>query len=143
MMGLASEGSDATLVDLLAWLTENKSWDVLDAFLSKHQARLEQSKRPLYYAALARAKQGKNELAEELAAKAAALPPQQNTLEGLTVARDLEERNKFDWAVREYHRSIDKQPAESLQSIIARNYLAHCCTTMSTRRRPPILWSRW
>ncbi|HEX5471183.1 MAG TPA: tetratricopeptide repeat protein [Lacipirellulaceae bacterium] len=124
MMALAPGGSDDTLVDLLAWLTENKSWDVLDAFLTKHEARLEQSKRPLYYAALARAKQGKNEQAEQLAAKAAALAPQQNSFESISIAKDLEERNKFDWAVREYHRSIDKQPAESLESIVARNYLS-------------------
>src|SRR5712671_379516 len=71
MIGLAAEGSDETLVSLLAWLTENKSWDVLDTFLTKHQSRLEQSKRPLYYAALAREKQGKKDLAEDLAAKAA------------------------------------------------------------------------
>ena len=35
--------------------------------LSKHQARLEQGKRTLYYAALARSKQGKKEAADELA----------------------------------------------------------------------------
>ena len=58
MIGLAAEGSDETLVSLLAWMTENKSWDVLDTFLAKHQARLEQSKRPLYFAAIARAEAG-------------------------------------------------------------------------------------
>ena len=37
-------------------------------WIGKHQARLEQSKRPLYYAAMARAQQGKKELAELMAA---------------------------------------------------------------------------
>jgi hypothetical protein len=125
MIGLAADGSDETLVSLLAWLTENKSWDVLDTFLTKHQARLEQSKRPLYYAALARQKQGKKDQAEELAAKAALLTPQEGTLEGLSMAKDLEERLQFDWAVREYHRAIDKQPAESIDSILSRIWLAN------------------
>ena len=67
----SGEGSDETLVSLLDWMTKNKSWDVLDAFLDKHQHRLEQNKRPLYYAALARAQQGKHDLAELLASTAA------------------------------------------------------------------------
>ncbi len=104
MIVLAADGSDDTLLNLMAWLTEYKSWDALDSFLAKHQSRLEQSKRPLYYAALAREKQGKRELAEDLAAKAAALPPQARA-EGIIAARDLEERGKFEWAVREYRRA--------------------------------------
>jgi tetratricopeptide (TPR) repeat protein len=125
MIALAADGSDETLVSLLAWLTENKSWDVLDTFLTRHQSRLEQSKRPLYYAALARAKQGKKDLAEDLAAKAAVLTPPEGTLEGLSIAKDLEERRQFDWAVREYRRAIEKQPAESLENILSRIYLAN------------------
>ena len=125
MIGLAAEGSDETLVSLLAWLTENKSWDALDTFLRKHQARLEQSKRPLYYAALAREKQGKKDQADELAAKAALLTPQEGTLEGLTMAKDLEERLQFDWAVREYRRGIEKQSAESIDNILSRIWLAN------------------
>jgi tetratricopeptide (TPR) repeat protein len=125
MIDLAAEGSDETLVSLLAWMTEHKSWDVLDAFLSKHQARLEQSKRPLYFAALARAKQGKKDLAEDLAAKAAVLTPQEGTLEGLSMAKELEERLQFDWAVREYRRTIEKQPPESLDNILSRIWVAN------------------
>ena len=68
--------------------------------ISAHQPRFEQSKRPLYYAALARAKQGKHDLAEELATKAAALPPQ-TRLEGVAAAKDMEQHGQFDWAVRE------------------------------------------
>ena len=121
MIGLAAEGSDETLVSLLAWLTENKSWDVLDVFLTKHKSRLEQGKRPLYYAALARDKQGKREQADELATKAASVAARPNTFEGLKVAKELEQRSKFEWAVREYRRAIDKQPNESLEVIVARH----------------------
>jgi Tfp pilus assembly protein PilF len=122
MIGLASNGSDETLINLLTWLTENKSWEVLDTFISKHQARLEQSKRPLYYAAIARAKAGKQQMADDLAAKAAVLPAQ-NAFEGLGIARELEEHSQFDWAVREYRRGIDTQPDASVENILARLYL--------------------
>ena len=125
MIALAADGSDETLVDLLTWLTEKKSWDVLDTFLNKHQSRLEQSKRPLYYAAIARAKQGKKDLAEELAGRAATLPAMQNSLESLSIAKDLEEHSQFEWAVREYRRAIDKPNAESIESLLARIYLAN------------------
>ncbi len=124
MVELAGNGSDETLVDLLTWLTEHKSWDVLDTFLAKHQPRLEQSKRPLYYAALARVKQGKRDLAEQLAASAAAIPTQ-TTLEGFAIAKDLEEHSQCEWAVREYRSAIEKQPVESYESILARIYLAN------------------
>jgi tetratricopeptide (TPR) repeat protein len=124
MIGLAADGSDDTLVSLLAWLTENKSWDALDAFLTKHRARLEQSKRPLYYAALARDKQGKKDVAEELAAKAALITPREDLLEGPSVARELEVRRQFDWAVREYRRGIEKQSPESIDGIFCRTLLS-------------------
>ena len=125
MIDLAAEGSDETLVSLLAWMTEHKSWDVFDAFLAKHQTRLEQSKRPLYFAALARVKQGKKDLADDLAAKAALLPSQESTLESTMMARELEERLQFDWAVREYRRGIEKLSADSIDSILSRTYLAN------------------
>ncbi len=126
MMELADDGSDKTMVRLLTWLTENKSWDVLDAFLAKHQPRLQQSKRPLYYAALARAQQGKRDIAEQLATDAAELPTQ-GDLEGCVTAKDLEEHGQFEWAVREYRKAIEKQPADSFatESTIARIYLAN------------------
>ena len=123
MMELADDGSDKTIVRLLTWLTENQSWDVLDAFLAKHQPRLQQSKSSLYYAALARARQGKRDLAEQLAASAAEIQTQ-GTLEGFATAKDLEEHNQFEWAVREYRKAIEKQPADSYETILARVYLS-------------------
>lgn len=123
MMGLAGDTSDDTIVNLLVWMTKNKSWDVLDTFLTKHQPRLEQSKRPLYYAALARAEQGKRDLAEQIATRASEIQAQAS-LEGFATAKDLEEHGQFDWAVREYRRSIDKQPSDSYETILARIYLS-------------------
>ena len=123
MMGLDPDESDTTSVELLMWLSKHQSWEVLDEFLAKHQARLDQSKRPLYYAAIARAKQGKDDEAEQLAEKASQIDPQ-NTLESFLAAKDLEEHGQFKWAVREYRRSIDDRKVASHEGILARVYLA-------------------
>lgn len=111
---------DQTAVELLEWLTRNKAWPVLDEFLSKHQPRFEQSKRPLYYAAIARARQGKHELAEELATRAAQLEPEA----ALAIAKELEEHSQFEWSVREYRRAIEK-PSQEYETIVARMSLAN------------------
>jgi hypothetical protein len=123
MVELDPDSLEQTAVSLLTWLMEHKSWDVLDEFLTEHQAQLEQSKRPLYYAALARAEQGQAELAGQLAEKAAQLDPQ-TALESFVTAKDLEEHNRFEWAVREYRRAIDNQKVASHEGILARIYLA-------------------
>ncbi len=119
MVALEADVLDETIVYLLEWLTEHGAWTVLDDFLAKHQARFEQSKRPLYYAAIGRARQGQRELAEELADKAAQLEPQV----ALQMAKDLEEHGQFEWAVREYRRAIEK-PSQDLNEIYARMNLA-------------------
>ena len=54
MIGIDPDSTETIAVDLLTWITEHESWDVLDLFLAKHQSKLEQTKRPLYHAALAR-----------------------------------------------------------------------------------------
>jgi tetratricopeptide (TPR) repeat protein len=123
MMTVNSQESDETSVDLLKWLAEHESWQALDEFLAKHHGELEQSKRPLYYAAIAQAKHGKVEEAEQLAEKAAQIDSQ-TTLESFLTAKDLEEHNQFDWAVREYRRSIDDQKVATHEGILARIYLA-------------------
>ncbi|HEY3391116.1 MAG TPA: hypothetical protein VGK58_00265 [Lacipirellulaceae bacterium] len=124
MIDLDSDDSEDTTTRLLAWLTKHKSWPVLDEMLAKHEDRLQQSKRALYYAALARARQGKADVAEQLAQKAAALEPQA-PLESFITAHELEEHSQFDWAVREYRRLVDKEPVPSHEGILARVYLAN------------------
>jgi tetratricopeptide (TPR) repeat protein len=124
MIQLERESSEATAIELLTWMTDHKLWEVLDEFLAKHEPRIQQSKRPLYYAALARISQGRPELGEELAKKAAALEPQ-IAMEGFIAAKELEEHRQFDWAVREYERSIDKEQIASGSGILARIHLAN------------------
>ncbi len=124
MMRLDSNSMERTTVDLLLWLVELDSWDAVEEFLTKYDAQLAQAKRPLYIAALARAKQGKQELAEELAEKASKLDPQQ-TLESFMIAKELELRNQYDWSVREYRQVVGNKPVASHEAILARISLAN------------------
>ena len=124
MVALDDQRMEHTAVELVTWFGKHKSWDILDAFLSKHQARLEQAKRPLYAVALARAEQGQAEIADQLAARAVALAPQ-SPLENFMMAKELEERGKFDWATREYRQVLDTQKVTSHEAILARIELAN------------------
>ncbi|HEX3600902.1 MAG TPA: tetratricopeptide repeat protein [Lacipirellulaceae bacterium] len=124
MLELSGDNSDETLIHLLKWLTKNQSWDVLDAFVKDHQSRILQSKRASYYLALARFKQGKTDVAEQLAATAAELHAQTG-LDGFAAAKELEEHNHFEWAVREYRNVIDRQPADASETILSRIYLSN------------------
>lgn len=124
MVAIDDPRMERTAVDLLKWMVQHKSWDILDAFLAKHQLRLEQAKRPLYAVALARAKQGQDEIADQLAERAAALPPQM-PLENFLMAKELEEDSKFDWASREYRRVLDAQKIAAHEAILARIELAN------------------
>jgi hypothetical protein len=123
MAGIDPDSLESTSIELLEWLTENKSWDVLDSFLAKHQSKFEQNKRPLYHAALARAAQGKTEEAERLAETAAKLDPQRD-LESFITAKELEENSKFEWAAREYRRNLDDKKIVQHESILCRIFLA-------------------
>jgi tetratricopeptide (TPR) repeat protein len=123
MMGVDPNAVETTSIELLTWIYEHRLWEVLDQFLAKHQEQLERSKRSLYYVAIARAKQGNAELAEQLAAKAAEIDSQ-TMLDSFFAAKDLEEHNQFDWAVREYRRSIDDEKVAKHEGILARVSLA-------------------
>ena len=124
MVRLDAETADRTVVDLLQWFVEQKSWENVDEFLVKYDDKLSHSKRPLYVAAMARARQGKDELAEQLAEKAAQLDSQA-PLESFIVAKDLELRGQYAWSVREYHRAIDNKEVASHEVMLSRVSLAN------------------
>jgi tetratricopeptide (TPR) repeat protein len=123
MMGVDPDAVETISIQLLTWINDHRLWDVLDKYLAKHQSQLEQSKRPLYYAAMARAKQGNSEQADQLAEKASQIDSQA-TLDSFLSAKDLEEHSQFGWAVREYRRSIDDEKIATHEGILARISLA-------------------
>jgi tetratricopeptide (TPR) repeat protein len=124
MVRLESDDPERVAVALLMWLMEEKSWDAVDDLLTRHHDRFAASKRPLYAAALARVRQGKSDLAEQLAEQASRLDTQL-PLEGFWMAKELEVRERYQWAVREYRRAIDNQPVMSQEAVLSRISLAN------------------
>lgn len=123
MVAIDALDAEQTTIGLLQWFVEQQSWDALDAFLDKYQQRLERNKRSLYLAALARAHQGKKELADALADKASKLATQE-PLESVEIARELAVREQYEWSLREYESVIDSRPIGSHEAILARTFLA-------------------
>jgi tetratricopeptide (TPR) repeat protein len=123
MMGIGGDDADDLLVHTLQSFVDHQSWEALDQFVTKYESRIEQTKAPLYLVALARAQQGNKELAEQLAERASKLDPKQ-PLSSFEEAHQLASLGQVDWAVREYHQTIDGQPAESPVAIPARVLLS-------------------
>lgn len=123
MMELDSNDAEDTSVKLLQWFVNEQDWEEVDAFLNKYQDRLARAKESLYEAALARARQGKSDLAETLAAKASQIRGR-GPLESVDIAFALARQQQFDWSVREYRSVIDSQQIDSHESIVARVLLS-------------------
>jgi tetratricopeptide (TPR) repeat protein len=123
MIALQTADPQQTVVDLIEWFADHKSWDALDQFLTEHQRQVEIDKRPLYMAALARAQQGQSQLADDLAARAAKLGSPE-PFGSLRMAMELYTRGQFEWSVREYQNAIQNRPDHSPDVMPARVCLA-------------------
>lgn len=123
MVLLETNDPQQTTIDLVEWFVDHQTWDALDQFLARHQGQLERAKRPLYAAALARLREGKPQLAEQMAARAAKLDTVE-PLGNLRMALELYVRDRFEWSVREYHNAIDNRPDNAADVMPARVYLA-------------------
>jgi tetratricopeptide (TPR) repeat protein len=123
MMRVESDDPEQVAVALLMWLADEKSWDSVDDLLAHHAERFARGKKPLYAAAHARLAQGNEQLAEKLAADAAKVEAT-DPLGSFEMAKDLEYRGRYEWAVREYRSSIDDERVESPESIVSRVSLA-------------------
>lgn len=119
MFSVGGADSDRLLGSFLQWLAQYESWEALDLFADRHDEQIGKSKRALYLLAMARAKQGRNGVAEELAEQAAQLPST-GQLAGLDAAQLLVALGQFDWAVREFHRGFDNAPVEAVLAMAAR-----------------------
>ena len=98
---------------------------MLNQFLDKHQTQIAQYKRPLV---LRRSGPRGAKVRTIKQNNLRPMPPRRPSRVGSIryfSARDLEEHNQFDWAVREYHKAIEKQPSETGEPFLARVSLAN------------------
>jgi len=123
MVALENDNPEGVAVAILMWLVEEKSWTSVENLLDRHPERFARGKQPLYAAAIARKQLGKNDVAEELAERASREEATE-ALGAFEIAKDLEYRDLYEWAVREHRRTIDSERIDSHESIVARVTLA-------------------
>jgi tetratricopeptide (TPR) repeat protein len=124
ILAVGGADSERLLGTFLQWLVQHESWEALEQFAARHDDRIQKSKRTLYLLAIARTKQNKSDVAEELARRAAKLAPTK-PFDGLEAAQLLVALGQFDWAVREYQTGIEGQPIEAASAIGARMLLSN------------------
>lgn len=115
---------DAVALEMIDWLAEIEAWDKLDEFLARHRRQLAAARQPLYAAAIARRKQGQNETAEQLARQALDVPVDDPRQRLIDVNYFLLPRQQWEWAEREYRRTIELEPMASQWSLYSRIRLA-------------------
>jgi tetratricopeptide (TPR) repeat protein len=118
-----SDGSRLQLIEIIDWLMQHQTWELLDEVVVKHQQRFQDDAELLYRLAEAERARGRQAKAQELADKAFALFPTEAPRHFL-VAYRLQERGCFEWSEREYRAVIDSVEMISSAGIDARSMLA-------------------
>ncbi len=117
-----------TLIVAMNASVEQKAWPLLDHVLTQHGEQIEGAKEPLYFAAHARAEQGRDEEAEQLANQALAAPDGQTSSsipsDAMRIAYRLNQQDHVDWSRREYEAAIASAPAGSATQAFACWWLA-------------------
>lgn len=116
-------GETESLLRLVDWLVERKSWEGLERLHERFAGRFEQDAKLAYSLAGARRAHEDSAAADKLAAQALALNPTEGH-QHLQVALWLRERGWPDWSERELRRVIEIGPAESNDTLTAQFRLA-------------------
>lgn len=126
LIGRTNADNNRALALAMAWIVEQRQWDVMPHLENKYADALKNDRLLLYLSAIARSARSEPQQADEVALRAFEL-----------VAFDLEDRNRLGdvlaefghhvWAEREWRHVIDKAPVTSTDSLIARRSLANWC----------------
>ncbi|MCG2682318.1 MAG: hypothetical protein L6306_01745 [Planctomycetales bacterium] len=121
-------GNPQSLAELLDWLIEQKAWRAVDDLARRFPPRFAVDPPLLYALAQAYSEQGKNDQAEQTAARAFRLHPgkqREQLLNHLRTAEILRDRGQYAWARREYEHVIEQSGRQQIELMaIARIYLA-------------------
>jgi len=105
-------GDARSVTALVQWLAGKKAWKAIDEVADRFGTTFDSDPMLLYTLAEARLSQGKNALAEEIAAKAMALGGD-DVERHANVVEQLQKQGMFRWAEKEYRRIIELGPANS------------------------------
>lgn len=119
------DAATQNLTRAVDWIAEAENWSALERVLAQFQDQLQSTKRGAYALALARHKQGREDLAEQAAETASTQPADlQRAVNGLDerviLGKQLLDKGMIDWGRRELRGSIDEKPTISRTGIISR-----------------------
>jgi len=106
-------GDARSVTQLVQWLAGKKAWKAIDEVADRFGTTFDSDPILLYTLAEARLSQGKEALAEEIAAKAMALSGD-DVERHANVVEQLQKQGMFRWAEKEYRRIIALGPASSV-----------------------------
>jgi hypothetical protein len=116
-------GESASLAKLVRWLSGQQAWDALDQLAGRFVSRFTTDAALGYLLAEARAEEGDQSAADELAQDAFALNAG-DAAAHLAVAQELRNRGQLEWAEREWRYVLQVGRAESVDVINAQFKLA-------------------
>lgn len=109
----------------LNWITENKSWQILDKFHQSHRERIHDNRQLYYMLAVAVDGAGRKEEAAKLADEAYEFDgPFDEPGDRIGAAETLAKHGHIAWAEREYRAAIDAVEVLSIESMFARQHLS-------------------
>ncbi len=121
------KGDVEDLRKLLVWLIAQKAWPLVDELAGRFEGQVWSTPALLYLLAEAQAGQGNAEEAEKTASQALALRQGNNRNwlnERRILAMELWQRNRPDWAVREFRYVLDNGPETDVVTIVTRHNFA-------------------
>ena len=106
-----------------AWAIEHQQWEALQLLENHYRESFGSERLMLYLSAVAQGQQGREQKAEETAARAAEIDLGEAELRNY-YANLISELGRHDWAEREWRHVIDEVPATASASLTARDSLA-------------------
>jgi tetratricopeptide (TPR) repeat protein len=106
-----------------AWAIEHQQWEALQLLENHYRESFGSERLMLYLSAVAQGQQGREQEAEEIAARAAEIDVEKAELRNY-YANLISELGRHDWAEREWRHVIDEVPATAIASLTARYSLA-------------------
>ena len=117
------DGTRQQLQNAVDWLLEKRAWSTIEEVARRFPERFDEGAVLLYRLAEAQLQNGRRDLAEGTAERAAKASPESHH-EHILAAYSLQERGLFDWAEREYRYVIGAVPIGSQEGLQARLFFS-------------------
>ncbi|MFP6750640.1 MAG: tetratricopeptide repeat protein [Pirellulaceae bacterium] len=117
------DGTRGQLLEMVAWLGEKKFWSLIQDVADRFPGEFSKYADLAYFLAESHLEEGNKEKADQAAARARAIDPD-NTRVHTLMALQLQRRNLIPWAIEEYRLVLEKADLKSQDSLYARFLLS-------------------